>query len=313
MSDDAVTMSLQVATHWGALTHASYSGKLYNGRPADSITAHGGAAFSGIDKLRHLVSRGVLLGVARAPGRDRLEGGHAVTPQVLDTAEELAGVRVRSGDIVLVRTGHLQTYLAGDEHAYAFPSPGLSVRTPEWFHAREAAAAVATFGDAPGAELESRKVVHSLWRNRPLRLPALRDPGTLHRRPRAARSPRSRSCEPSGRPTARVGWPPQVETAVRRRALPAPSTACAPPSGSGVPAPLLTVSEEPPGIIPGPARPEGRLAPEGADAERDSHSPRAPVTEAPAVPSRRIAAHKRDQTDTSRQYRVGFLSLVSHL
>jgi kynurenine formamidase len=52
----------------------------------------------------------------------------------------LAGTHVRAGDIVLVRTGQIQVYLAGDKHGYGYPSPGLSVRTPEWFHARDVAA-----------------------------------------------------------------------------------------------------------------------------------------------------------------------------
>ncbi|MBV1937395.1 cyclase family protein [Streptomyces sp. BV286] len=139
-SDDAVTMGLQAATHWDAITHVSHSGKIYNGRPAATITAHEGARFSGIDKPRHVVSRGVLLDVARALGKERLDGGHAVTPEDLEAAEELSGTKVRPGDIVLVRTGQMQLCLAGDNHAYAFPSPGLSVRTPEWFHARDVAA-----------------------------------------------------------------------------------------------------------------------------------------------------------------------------
>ncbi|QOV37630.1 cyclase family protein [Streptomyces ferrugineus] len=139
-SDDAVTMGLQAATHWDALPHVSHSGRLYNGRPADTITPHGGAEFSGIDKARHIVSRGVLLDVARARGVARLDGGHAVSPEDLEAAEELAGTRVRAGDIVLVRTGQIQVYLAGDKHAYGYPSPGLSIRTPEWFHARDVAA-----------------------------------------------------------------------------------------------------------------------------------------------------------------------------
>ncbi|MGW2177115.1 cyclase family protein [Streptomyces sp. NPDC001732] len=139
-SDDTAVLSLQTATHWDALTHASHSGKIYNGRPADTITAHEGARFSGIDKVPPVVSRGVLLDVARAHGTDRLPGDHAVTPEDLEAAEELAGVRVRAGDIVLVRTGQMRVLLAGDRHAYAHPSPGLSVRTPEWFHARDVAA-----------------------------------------------------------------------------------------------------------------------------------------------------------------------------
>ncbi|WP_432137369.1 cyclase family protein [Streptomyces sp. bgisy154] len=139
-SDDAVTMGLQAGTHWDALSHVSHSGRLYNGRPAELITAHAGAAFAGIDKPRHIVSRGVLLDVARAHGVERLPGGHAVTPDDLAAAEELAGTRVRAGDIVLVRTGQVRVLLAGDRHAYGYPSPGLSVRTPEWFHARDVAA-----------------------------------------------------------------------------------------------------------------------------------------------------------------------------
>ncbi|MEU3930706.1 cyclase family protein [Streptomyces sp. NPDC029044] len=139
-SDDVVTMGLQAATHWDALSHVSHSGRLYNGRPAHTVTAHGGAGFSGIGTVRHVVSRGVLLDVARARGTDRLDGGYAVTPADLDAAEELAGTRVRAGDVVLVRTGQVQAYLGGDRHGYAYPSPGLSIRTPEWFHARDVAA-----------------------------------------------------------------------------------------------------------------------------------------------------------------------------
>ncbi|MHA7958347.1 cyclase family protein [Streptomyces sp. L500] len=139
-SDDIVTMGLQAGTHWDGLSHVSHDGKLYNGRPAESITAQGRSAFNGVEKAGHIVSRGVLLDVARARGVDRLDGGHAVTPEDLEAAEELARVTVRPGDIVLVRTGQIQRFLAGDKHAYAHPSPGLSIRTPEWFHARDVAA-----------------------------------------------------------------------------------------------------------------------------------------------------------------------------
>lgn len=139
-SDDSVTMGLQAGTHWDGLGHVSHSGRIYNGRPAESITAHRGAKFSGIETVPHIVSRGVLLDVARAHGVARLAGDHAVTPEDLDAAEELAGVRVRAGDVVLVRTGQMSLYLAGDRDGYGAPSPGLSMRCPEWFHARDVAA-----------------------------------------------------------------------------------------------------------------------------------------------------------------------------
>ena len=66
-SDDTVTMGLQAATHWDALPHVSHSGVIYNGRPADTITAHGGARFSGIGTAASVVSRGVLLDAADQP------------------------------------------------------------------------------------------------------------------------------------------------------------------------------------------------------------------------------------------------------
>ncbi|MGX1756844.1 cyclase family protein [Streptomyces lydicus] len=139
-TDDVVTMGLQAATHWDGLAHVSHSGRLYNNRPADSVTAHHGATCLGVEKATPIVSRGVLLDVARVHGAGQLPGGHAVTPEDLNAAEEQAGTTVRAGDIVLVRTGQLRHYLAGDRQAYAFPSPGLSLRTPEWFHARDVAA-----------------------------------------------------------------------------------------------------------------------------------------------------------------------------
>ena len=60
-----------------------------------------------------VVSRGVLLDVARALGRDVLEPGHPIMPGDLDAACELAGVALEPGDIVLVRTGQMVHLAAG--------------------------------------------------------------------------------------------------------------------------------------------------------------------------------------------------------
>lgn len=139
MSDDAVEMGLQAATHWDSLAHVSYDGRIYNGHPISSID-ESGAARCGIDKVRSLVSRGVLLDVARARGLSRLEPGYAITAEDLDAAEVQAGVTVAAGDIALIRTGHIQLLHAGDKNAYAAPSPGPSLKTVEWFRARDVAA-----------------------------------------------------------------------------------------------------------------------------------------------------------------------------
>jgi kynurenine formamidase len=140
-SEDILTMATQCATHWDALAHSSYGGVIYNGYPASTISADG-AARCGIHRLGAVVSRGVLLDVARALGRDVLEPGYPIMPADLDAACELATVAVEPGDIVLVRTGQM-VHLAPEHRdlvAYTWPSPGLTIETAEWFHAHDVAA-----------------------------------------------------------------------------------------------------------------------------------------------------------------------------
>ncbi|MBI2167893.1 MAG: cyclase family protein [Actinobacteria bacterium] len=148
-SDDKVTLGLQAATHWDALAHVSYDGLLYNGFPADSVT-EAGAAHCGIDKTGPIAGRGVLLDVARAVGVERLAQDHAIGPDDLDAASEFGRVSPSSGDVVLLRTGQMQLFHAGDKQGYWLPNPGPWIEAVEWFHARDLAA-VAT--DTLGFEL----------------------------------------------------------------------------------------------------------------------------------------------------------------
>jgi kynurenine formamidase len=143
-SEDVLSLATQCATHWDALAHASYGGVVYNGYPASTVSADG-AARCGIHRLTTVVSRGVLLDVARALGRDVLEPGYPISPADLDAACSLAGVTVEPGDIVLVRTGQM-VHLRPERRdlvAYTWPSPGLTIETADWFH-RHDVAAVAT-------------------------------------------------------------------------------------------------------------------------------------------------------------------------
>lgn len=155
-SEDVVTFAMQCATHWDGLAHVSYGagpdgGKLYNGYPASSVT-EAGTTKLGIQLIGSLVSRGLLLDVARAKGLEILDGGYPITPDDLDAACELGNLTVEPGDVLLVRTGqaaHLalpgRPGLAGappkrDLIAYTWPAPGLTLATTEWFHARDVAA-----------------------------------------------------------------------------------------------------------------------------------------------------------------------------
>jgi kynurenine formamidase len=138
-SDDMIVLTLQAATHWDGLAHASYDDKLYNGYPADSITAEG-STILGIQHVETLVGRGVLLDLARTKGVDHLEGGYPVTAADLDEAAEAAKVEILPGDIVLLRTGVMSLLKAGDKMAYNMTAPGPSLQTVEWFRDHDVAA-----------------------------------------------------------------------------------------------------------------------------------------------------------------------------
>lgn len=165
-SDDVVTMGLQAATHWDALAHVSYSGNLYNGNPASGINEWG-ATTCGISNVAHLTGRGVLLDVALAKGVEELDLGYAITAADLDAAAAHAGVEIASGDIVLIRTGLMARYFAGDKQSYNgwSGSPGPGVSCVEWFHRHEVAAAATdtlVFEVFPPEDPEAMLAVHML-------------------------------------------------------------------------------------------------------------------------------------------------------
>ena len=140
-ADDVVVMPLQCATQWDSLAHVHYDDQLYNGHPAASITMAGATKNSIVTQAAGIVSRAILLDLARAAGVERLAPGHAISPQELEAAEQKQGVRVGTGDVLLIRTGHIAVFRdEGDRVGYMRTMPGLGVACAEWLHGREVAA-----------------------------------------------------------------------------------------------------------------------------------------------------------------------------
>jgi kynurenine formamidase len=88
-----------------------------------------------------IVSRGVLLDVARVRGVESLGPGEVITPKDLEAAEHAQGVRAERGDVLLVRTGYIRVFTVyGERVFYMKQTPGLGIACVEWLHAREVAA-----------------------------------------------------------------------------------------------------------------------------------------------------------------------------
>jgi kynurenine formamidase len=92
-------------SHLDALCHFHWQGQTYNGRPVSVVTSTGARANAITAGQDGIVSRGILLDVPRSLGVEWLELDHAITVAELKAAEAAAGLRVESGDILLVRTG----------------------------------------------------------------------------------------------------------------------------------------------------------------------------------------------------------------
>lgn len=102
----------QTITHLDAPSHtfvrsdASAPWTMYNGKPRDLVRTVDGATAGSIELVGEgIVSRGVLLDVARLRGVPWIETGDPVFLEDLDAAEATQGVRVEPGDILFVRTG----------------------------------------------------------------------------------------------------------------------------------------------------------------------------------------------------------------
>src|SRR4029078_6237131 len=90
--DDAITMPLQCATQWDALSHIYFDGKMYNDRGPEQVTSSGARA-NGIPVLKNeVVSRRVLLDIPRLKKKPWLEPGEAIYPSDLDAAAAMGNV-----------------------------------------------------------------------------------------------------------------------------------------------------------------------------------------------------------------------------
>ncbi len=127
-------------SHIDALCHIFHRGRTYNGYAIEKVTAHGALELS-IDALKDgVVSRGVLLDVPRARGVPWLEPGEPIFPADLERAEQQAGLRVETGDILLVHTGRWEYRDAHGPWVARERLAGLDARCLPWLHERGVAA-----------------------------------------------------------------------------------------------------------------------------------------------------------------------------
>ncbi len=124
-------------SHIDSLCHILYKGQMYNGASQETITEEGCTNNSIVNLQGGIVTRGVLMDIPRLKGVPYLEPGTPIYQEDLEAWEEMAGVTVRPGDAVFVRTGRWARRADVGPWAVAREAAGLHASTMPWVKARD--------------------------------------------------------------------------------------------------------------------------------------------------------------------------------
>jgi kynurenine formamidase len=129
--DERVTTSFGIGSQIDGLGHLGIGHQYYNGLTSEQIVADGGLVELGTHSIPPIVTRGVLLDMARHFGVDMVSDGAAFNRAQIEAAASAQGLQIRSGDVVLFHTGWMQL-LGTDNQRFIAGQPGLGLEGAEY-------------------------------------------------------------------------------------------------------------------------------------------------------------------------------------
>jgi kynurenine formamidase len=126
-------------SHMDGLPHFVHKGKMYNGFSVDGLKP-GGAEKLGIENFyKGVFTRGILVDIPWLRGVDYLEPGTAIMASDLEAWEKKTGVKIGSGDVMLVRTGRWERVKQKGQWPFVGNAAGLHASVAKWLKARDVA------------------------------------------------------------------------------------------------------------------------------------------------------------------------------
>ena len=130
--DEIVSAELgQVGTQFDGLGHVGIGDLFYNGNNRKDFAKPEGLIRLGIENVGPLVTRGVLIDVARLKGTQQLAGGYEITVTDLKGALQRQKTAIRPGDVVLIHTGWGSLWMK-DNARYLQSAPGIGVAAAQF-------------------------------------------------------------------------------------------------------------------------------------------------------------------------------------
>ncbi len=124
-NDDLFSGWMGTGSQIDGLGHVGYANRYYNGIRGEEFIRVTGLTKFGIDKLPPIVTRGVLLDMAKYFDMEMLPEGKAIDGNDLKAAAKSQGINIQQGDVVLLHTGWMN--LAGvDNDRFMSGEPGIN-------------------------------------------------------------------------------------------------------------------------------------------------------------------------------------------
>ena len=124
-------------SHIDGLCHILYKGQTYNGYATADVNTPTGCTKLSIDNLRQgVITRGILIDIPRLRGLPYLEPGTPVYVEDLEAWEKKAGVKIRQGDAILLRTGRWARREKVGPWAVGRNAAGFHASVAPWIKAR---------------------------------------------------------------------------------------------------------------------------------------------------------------------------------
>lgn len=132
-ANDLVVTGTHVGTHLDGLGHVSKHLKLHGGLDALAMQDKtAGLKAYGMESVQPIVRRGILLDVAGTVGEACLGPEEAIGEKELQAAVRRAGVQIRAGDAVLIRTGWIHHWPTPTYLSAGAGNPGLTLEGARW-------------------------------------------------------------------------------------------------------------------------------------------------------------------------------------
>ena len=135
--DEVISGELgQIGTQFDGLGHLGIGDLFYNGNRRSEFAQAEGLMRLGIENVGPIVTRGVLIDVARFKGVEQLQGGYEITLADVQGALQRERVEIRPGDVVVIHTGWGALWMK-DNPRFVENAPGIGIAAAQFLADKE--------------------------------------------------------------------------------------------------------------------------------------------------------------------------------